>query len=73
MTSQFADMASSSIFFFDVNMFLLSSLVTYPGFMSVSLLVLELWQISFIGNWPEIWSLEIPPFEFCPISGAGAS
>ena len=31
-------------------------------------LVLELWQFSFIGDWPEIWKSEIPPSEFCPIS-----
>ena len=41
MTSQFADMTSSSDFF-DVDPFLLSSLVTGPSFMSMSLLVLDL-------------------------------
>ena len=40
MTSQFADTTSSSIFF-DVVLFLLSSLVTGPSFMSISSLVLE--------------------------------
>ena len=35
--------------FFDAVLFLLSSLVTGPSFMSISLLVLELWQFSFIG------------------------
>ena len=68
MTSQFSDMTSSSIFF-DVVLFLLSSLVTGPSFMSISSLVLELWQFSFIRDWPEIWKSEIPPSEFCPISG----
>ena len=68
MTSQFSDMTSSSNFF-DVVLFLLSSLVTGPSFMSMSSLVLELWQFSFIRDWPEIWKLEIPPSEFCPISG----
>ena len=68
MTSQFSDMTSSSNFF-DVVLFLLSSLVTGPSFMSISSLVLELWQFSFIRDWPEIWKLEIPPSEFCPISG----
>ena len=34
--------------FFDVAVFLLSSLVTDPSFMSMSLLVLELRQFSFV-------------------------
>ena len=34
--------------FIDVVLFLLSGLVTGPSFMSVSSLVLELWQLSFI-------------------------
>ena len=68
MTSQFADMTSSSIFF-DVVLFFLSSLVTGPNFMSISSLVLELWQFSFVRDWPEIRRLEIPPPEFFPISG----
>ena len=68
ITSQFSDMTSSSNFF-DVVLFLLSSLVTGPSFMSISSLVLELWQFSFIRDWPEIRKLEIPPSEFCPISG----
>ena len=55
--------------FFDVVLFLLSSLVTGPSFMSISSLVLELWQFSFIRDWPEIRKSEIPPSEFCPISG----
>ena len=54
---------------FDANFFLLSSLVTGPRFMSISSLVLELWQFFFIRDWPEIRILEIPPSEFCPISG----
>ena len=53
----------------DVALFLLSSLVTDPSFMSISSLVLELWQFSFIRNWPEIRKSEIPPSESCPISG----
>ena len=32
------------------------------------ILVLELWQFSFIRDWPEIQKLEIPLSEFCPIS-----
>ena len=67
MTSRFSDMTSSSNFF-DSVLFLLSSLVTGPGFMSNSWLVLELWQLSFIKDWPEIRKSEIPPSEFRPIS-----
>ena len=55
--------------FFDVVLFLLSGLVTGPNFISISSLVLELWQFSFIRDWPEIRKSEIPPSEFCPISG----
>ena len=65
--AQFSDMTSLSIFFDDL--FLLSNLVTGPSFMSVSSLVLELWQFSFIRDWPEIQESEIPLSEFCPISG----
>ena len=45
-TSQFIDMTSSS--FFDVVAFLLSSLVTGPSFMSISLLVFKLRQFFFV-------------------------
>ena len=68
MTSQFSDMTSTSNFF-DVVLFLLSSLVTGPSFMSISSLVLELWQFSFVRDWPEIRKSEIPTSEFFPISG----
>ena len=68
MTSQFSDMTSTSNFF-DAVLFLLSSLVTGPSFMSISSPVLELWQFSFIRDWLEIRKLEIHPSEFCPISG----
>ena len=37
--------------------------------MSISLLVMELWQFSFIRDWPEIQILEIPSSEFWQISG----
>ena len=67
MTSQFSDMTSSNVF--DVFLFLLSSLVTGPSFMSIWSLIFELWQFSFIRDWPEIWKSEIPLSEFCPISG----
>ena len=47
---------------------LLSSLVAGPSFMSISSLVLELWQFSFIRDWPKIRKSEIPPYQFCLIS-----
>ena len=68
MASQLLDMTSSSEFF-NVVLFLLSILVTGPSLMSISSLVLELWQLSFVRDWPEIRKSEIPPSEFCPISG----
>ena len=68
MTSQFLDMTSLSNSF-DVVLFLLSSLVTGPSFMSISSLVLELWQFTFIRDWSEIQKSEIPPSGFYPISG----
>ena len=55
--------------FFELVLFLLSSLVTVPSFTSISSLVLELWQFSFIRVWQKIWKLEIHPSECCPISG----
>ena len=55
--------------FFNVTVFLLSILVADAIFMSISSLVPELWKFSFKTNWPEIWKSEIPPPEFCPISG----
>ena len=68
MTSQLPNMTASSNFF-EVILFLLLSLVTGPSFMSISSLVLELWQFSFIRDWPEIRKSEIPLSEFYPISG----
>ena len=53
MTLQFSDMTSSWNFF-DVIFCLFSGLVTGPSFMSISSLVLELWQFSFIRDWHEI-------------------
>ena len=67
MTSQLCDMMSS-LNFFEVALFLLSSLVAGPSFTSISLLVLELWQFPFIRDCPEIKKSEIPLFEFYPIS-----
>ena len=55
--------------FFDVVLFLLSSLVTGASFMSISSVILELWQFPFIRDRPEIRKLKIAPSEFCPISG----
>ena len=55
--------------FFDVVLFLMSRLVNDPSFMSISSLVLELWQFSFIRDWPEIQKSEIPTSEFFPVSG----
>ena len=54
--------------FLDVVLFLLSRLVTGPSFMSISPLVLELWQFSFISDWPEIRKSERTPSVLCPIS-----
>ena len=54
--------------FFNVSVFLLSILVTDPKFMSISLLVLVLWQFLFIRDWPEIQKFEIPSSEFYPKS-----
>ena len=67
MTSQFSDMTSTSNIL-NVVLFLLSSLVTGQSIISISSLVLELWQFSFTRDWPEIWKWEIHPSEFCPIS-----
>ena len=61
---------TSSTIFFEVALFLLSILVTGPSFMSISSLVLELWQFLFIRDWPEIRKSEIPPSEFSPKSGS---
>ena len=55
--------------FFDVTVLLLSRLVIRPCSMSTSWLALELWQFSFVKDWPEIQKSEIPLSAFCPISG----
>ena len=68
MMTQLAGIRLSSNVF-DIVLFLLSSLGTDPSFMSISSLVLELLQFTFIRDWPEIRKSEIPPSEFCPISG----
>ena len=66
--SQFVDMTPSSNLF-DVVLFLWSRFVTDPSFMSIPSPVLELWQFSFIRDWPEIRKSKILLSEFCPIPG----
>ena len=65
--SQFMNILSSPSFLTLSCLFFLS-LVTGPSFIPISLPVLELSQFSFIKDWPEIWKLEIPSFEYCLIS-----
>ena len=60
MKSQFHNMTSQSTLF-DVAVFFFSNLITGLRFMSVSWLVLELWQFSFLKHWPEIRKSEISP------------
>ena len=57
--------------FFDVILFFVSIAISgpSPSFMSIPSVVLELWQFTFIRDSTEIQKLEIPPSEFCPISG----
>ena len=43
--------------------------VNGPSFMSISWLILELWQFSCIKDWSEIPKSEIPLSALCPISG----
>ena len=45
----------------------------YNGFMSISLLVMELWQFSFIRDWSEIWEIEISRLIFGRNLKTGAS
>ena len=60
----------ATVNFFDVVLFLLSSLVTGPDLLSTSLLVLEVWQFTFfIRGWSEIRKSEMPLYEFCTILG----
>ena len=54
--------------FFDVVLFLFSTLVTGPSFIPISSLVLVLWLFTFIRDWPEIWKSKIPRLSFA-ISG----
>ena len=65
-----SDITPSSVFFdIAVFFFLKFNLVTGQSFTSIPLLVLELSQFSSLKCSPEIWKSEIPPSEFCPISG----
>ena len=57
------------VILFDVVLFLLSSLVTGTSFMSISPMVLEFWQFSFIDDWLEIRKLDAPPSDCCPTFG----
>ena len=68
MTSQFSNKTSTT-FFFKIILFLLSSLVTGPSFMSIWSLVMELLQFRFIRDWAKIRKSLIPPPELCSISG----
>ena len=63
----FSDMKLSSNFFDEV-LFLCPSLVTNPIFMSISSLVLKLWQFSFVKDWTEIQKWKITSSGFFPIS-----
>ena len=57
-----------TIFWHDVNIkFFWRCFLSLVKFSSS--LVLELWQFSFIRDWPEIRKSEIPPSELCPRSG----
>ena len=60
----------SSSNFFDVVVFLLLGLVTGLSFMSISLLILELWQFVLKEIRPEIQKQEVPSsefYQFCPM------
>ena len=66
MASQCVVKASSSNFS-DISLFFLPRLHTLPSFMSISLLVLVVWQFSFIRDWSEICKLEILSFAQYPV------
>ena len=67
MISRFSHVASSSIFFWRCFVSLVN-FSYWSKFHANIITVLELWQFLFIRDRPEIWKLEIPPSEFCPIS-----
>ena len=58
-------------FFFDGVLFLLLSLVIDPGFLSVSSLVVELSQFSYVRDWPEIRNSEVPTSESSDLISGG--
>ena len=66
MTSQFSDNRYRQFF---LTLLYFSWQVTRQSLMLISSLVLELWQFSFISDWPEIQKSDIPLCEFSPISG----
>ena len=70
MMSQFANKMSPSDFF-EVAVFLLSSLVSGLSFMLMSLSVLVLQQSSLTKDWPEIQKLEIPVWVLLKIRRLG--
>ena len=72
MKSQFSYMTSSSNFF-DVVLFLLSSVVPGPSFMSISSLVQELWQFLFIRDWRKIRNWKYPRPSFVQYLETGTS
>ena len=63
MTPQFTDMMLLS-YFFDVVLFLLSSLVTGPSLMSISLLILKLWKFFFYKRLNRNLEIGLTPFSF---------
>ena len=59
---------TSSSNFFDIVLFLLSSLVAGPSCWCQYHHWFWVYDNSCIRDWPEIWKLKILPPEFCPIS-----
>ena len=66
MTLRFVDMASTSDLS-DLAFLILSSRVTGPGFLSISLLIPQLWQLLLIKYWQEIQKTETNPSQICKI------
>ena len=65
-----------SLKLFDVAMFPSLTLVTGTSFTSIHvniLPILELWQFSFIKDWPEIWRLEMLRLSFAQNLETGSS
>ena len=55
--------------FFSCCCVFLSSLVTYPRFTPIAILVLKVWQFLMIKYWKKFQKLKIPTSWFCSISG----